>query len=185
MTGPQNLFRGMILALRGDADWRRHFNLRRDGLQWGLAAMIAMIPLYGIMIYAAQVNNDASSQINPALGVIFIAIYIFSFALFAYGTAFFLNQTDDFRPWLIVRSFIAVSLAAIMALLFVLFLIGILPFFIGYWAALVMFIALLLIDIRLAQTVLGQQWMSSVFIGIGVHITALLLLLGALASVAY
>jgi len=175
----------MVLALSGDAQWRDHFNLRRDGLQWGLAAMIAMIPLYGVMIYAAQVNSGAPSQVNPALGVIFIAIYIFSFALFAYGTAFFLNQTDDFRPWLIVRSFIAVSLAVIMALLFGLYLIGILPFIIGYWAALIMFIGLLLVDIRLAQTVLGQDWIASVFIGIGVHITALLLLLGALASVTY
>jgi len=175
----------MILALRGDADWRRHFNLRRDGLQWGLAAMIAMIPLYGVMTYAMQVNSGAVSKINPALGVIFIGIYIFSFALFAYGAAFFLNQTDDFRPWLIVRSFIAATLAAVMALLFGLFLLGILPFIIGYWVSLIMFIALLLIDIRLAQTILRQEWMASVFIGIGVHITALLLLLGALASVAY
>ena len=147
--------------------------------------MIAMIPLYGIMIHAAQVNSGAAAQINPALGAIFIAIYIFSFALFAYGAAFFINQTDDFRPWLIVRSFIAASLAVIIALVFGLFLLGIVPFIIGYWAALLMFIGLLLIDIRLAQTVLGQPWMASVFIGIGVHITALLLLLGALASVAY
>ncbi|WP_017932127.1 hypothetical protein [Robiginitomaculum antarcticum] len=181
----QTLWRGMVYALSGNTDWRTHFNLRRNGIWAAYAAMIAGAVFYGVMAYAFQVNSGAASQTGPALAAIFLSVYVFSFALYAYGAVFFLNRIDDFRPWLIVRSFIAASLTAIMAIVFGLFLIGILPFQISYWAALCLFIAQLLVDIRLAQTVLDQDWIPSIFIGIGVHVTALILLLGALASVAY
>lgn len=185
MSARQTLSRGMALVLSGNPDWRNHFNLRRDGIRAGFAAMISSVLFYGVMAYAMQVNSGTDSQTGPALAAIFLSVYVFSFAVYAYGAVFFLNRTDDFRPWLIVRSYIAASLAAVIAVLFGLFLLGVLPFFIGYWAALFIFIAQLLIDIRLAQTVLDQDWIASIFIGIGVHITALILLLGALASVAY
>ena len=173
---------GSLKALAGRADWTDHFDLSRKGLQQSFIALLLTIPAFYLIAHAVQIERakllEAEVNAIPLTPfAIILLLYLLSFSAAAYIFAMIFDRQDRFRPWVITRHWSVFWLVLIVAGIFGLNLIGIVPFAIANYIALVAFLCILLIDIRLAQTVIPFPIGTAILIGCTINAMGLMVIL--------
>ncbi len=173
---------GSVKALLGRADWTDHFDLSRKGLQQSFIALILTIPAFYLIAHAVQVERAKS--LGEAVGAvpltpfaIILLLYLLCFSACAYIFAMVFDRQTRFRPWVTARHWSVFWLALTVAALFGLYLVGVLPFAIANYAALAAFLGILLIDIRLAQTIVPFKLGTAILIGCTINAMGLVVIL--------
>ena len=192
MNLPLNLPRllsGCLKALGRADDWEDHFDFSRKGLQHSFIALILSLPFYYICAAAVQIQRsklaegEASSLPTTAFFVIWI-LYAFMFVLCAYIFCLVFNKPDRFRPWVVVRHWTFFFASLLAAALFGLNMAGILPFMPVVYAAFVLYLGTLAIDIRYAQKIAGFEWGAAIFAGCIITAMSLMMILVGVAQYA-
>ena len=88
-----------------------------------------------------------------------------------------LDKQDRFRPWVITRHWTVFWLVLIVAAIFGLNLIGAVPFAAANFLALLGFLSILLIDMRLVQTIIPFPIGAAVLIGCTINTMGLVVIL--------
>lgn len=175
-------FSGCLKALAGRADWVDHFDLTRKGLQQSFIALLLTIPAFYLIAHAVQVERAkmleaAISAVPLAPFAIILLLYLLTFSAVAYIFAMVFDKQDRFRPWVITRHWSVFWLVLIVAGVFGLNLFGMMPFAIANYIALGAFLSILLIDIRLAQTIIPFPMGSAILIGCTINAMGLVVIL--------
>lgn len=173
---------GSLKALSGRADWTDHFNLSRKGLQGSFVALLLTLPALYFIAHAVQIERsqrfgEAISTIPLWPFVIILTLYLLTFAACAYIFAMLFDHHDRFRPWVITRHWTLFWLVLIVASLFGLYLLGVLPFGLVNTAAMTGFLGILLMDIRLAQIIVPFNMGKAILIACAINAMGLIVVL--------
>lgn len=181
MNPTASLF-GAVKALAGKADWPDYFDLSRKGVQQSFIALLLSLPACYFIAYAVQVERaklfEADlSGIPLTPFVIILGLYLLTFSACAYIFTMLLDRQDRFRPWVITRHWSVFWLALCVAGLFGLYLLGALPFALVNYIALAAFLGILLIDIRLGQTIIPFKMGTAILIACVINAMGLVVVL--------
>lgn len=176
------IFTGVLKALRGDADWHSEFDLSRNGLPRSFFAVALYIPISFIIARAAVKYNDVPGHVPYLPIATTLMLIALSFPLIAYILVSVFDKQSEFRPWVIVRNWTMLFALLIMASGFALYLIDLLPFSIAFFIGMSTYLATLAIDIRLAQRIAGFDWIGSIFAGILISATNIMVLLFSMSQ---
>ena len=173
---------GSIKALLGRADWTDHFDLTRKGLQQSFIALILTIPAFYLIAHAVQTQrakmlDDVNNVVPLVPFAIILLLYLLCFSAVAYIFAMIFDKQDRFRPWVITRHWSVFWLVLIIAVIFGLNLIGVVPFALANYIAMAGFLSILLIDIRLAQTIIPFPIGGAILIGCTINAMGLVVVL--------
>ena len=173
---------GSLKALAGRADWTDHFDLTRKGLQQSFFALVLTIPAFYLITHAVQVQRatlieDAVAAVPLAPFAFILLLYLLCFSAIAYIFCMIFDKQDRFRPWVITRHWSVFWLVLIVAVIFGLNLIGVVPFAAANFLALAGFLCILLIDIRLAQTIIPFPIGAAILIGCTINAMGLVVVL--------
>ncbi|WP_026942209.1 hypothetical protein [Hellea balneolensis] len=173
---------GCMKALAGRPDWTDHFDLSRKGLQQSFIALLLIIPAFYVIAHAVQLQRAAMFEIELsavplAPFAIIVLLYLLCFSAVAYIFAMIFDKQDRFRPWVIARHWSVFWLVLIVAGIFGLNLIGAVPFAAANYIALLGFLCILLIDIRLAQTLIPFPIGAAILIGCCINAMGLVVIL--------
>ena len=173
---------GAVKALAGRADWTDHFDLTRKGLQQSFIALLLTIPAFYLIAHAVQVERakmleEVVSGVPLAPFAIILLLYLLTFSAVAYIFVMIFDKQDRFRPWVVSRHWSIFWLVLIVAGLFGLYLIGVMPFAVVNYIALAAFLGILLIDIRLAQAVIPFPIGAAILIGCTINAMGLVVIL--------
>lgn len=179
---PVAAFIGAIKALSGRADWTDYFDLTRKGLQQSFIALLLTIPAFYLIAHAVQVERakmleEVVGGVPLAPFAIILLLYLLTFSAVAYIFAMIFDKQDRFRPWVVSRHWSIFWLVLIVAGLFGLYLIGVIPFAVVNYIALAAFLGILLIDIRLAQVVIPFPIGAAILIGCTINAMGLVVIL--------
>jgi len=124
---------GSVKALAGREGWTDHFDLTRKGLQQSFIALLLTIPAFYLIAHAVQVERakmleEGVSGVPLAPFAIILLLYLLTFSAVAYIFAMIFDKQDRFRPWVVSRHWSIFWLVLIVAGLFGLYLIGVIPF---------------------------------------------------------
>lgn len=173
---------GSIKALMGHEDWSDHFDLSRKGLQASFFALFLSLPAiyliaHGVQTERAVLFGEGVQSIPLRPFVIILTLYLLTFSACAYIFTMLFDTQDRFRPWVITRHWTLFWIALIIAALFGLYLLGILPFTFVNYAALAGFLGILLIDIRLGQTIVPFKMGRAILIACAINAMGLIVVL--------
>jgi len=173
---------GSIKALAGRADWTDHLDLTRKGLQQSFIALLLTIPSFYLIAHTVQLERAKmleQSVVSVPLApfAIILLLYLLCFSAVAYIFAMIFDKQDRFRPWVITRHWSVFWLVLIVAGIFGLSLIGIIPFAAANFLALLGFLGILLIDIRLAQSIIPFPIGTAILIGCAINAMGLVVIL--------
>ena len=173
---------GSVKALAGREDWTDHFDLSRKGIQQSFAALLLTIPAFYLIAHAVQVQRakileESIGTVPLAPFAIILLLYLLCFSAVAYIFAMVFDKQDRFRPWVITRHWSIFWLVLCVAGIFGLYLIGVMPFAAVNYIALAAFLGILLIDIRLAQTIIPFPMGSAILIGCSINAMGLVVVL--------
>ena len=87
------------------------------------------------------------------------------------------DKQDRFRPWVITRHWTIFWLALITAALYGLYLLGVLPFGLVNYMSMAAFLGILLIDIRLGQTIVLFKMGKAILIACAINAMGLIVVL--------
>ncbi len=150
------------------ADGPQGFKLSRAGLLQSFFALVLTLPGYylcGLAIAAQHAKQTGeAAQIIPPLNFGFAAmIYSLTFSATIYIITRALGKAERFAPWVIIRHWAVFFCVMGAAILYGLYLLGIVPFVLSSAVAFVLYLATLAIDIRLAGKIGGFDFTASVF----------------------
>ncbi len=150
------------------ADGTQGFNLSRTGLLQSFTALALTVPGYylcGLAIvteHAKQTGEPA--QIIPSLVFAVIALlYSLTFSATIYIITRAFDKAERFAPWVIIRHWAVFFCVMGAAIFYGLYLLGIVPFIASSLVALVLYLATLAVDIRLAGKIGGFDFTAAVF----------------------
>jgi len=121
--------------------------------------------------------EEGVSGVPLAPFAIILLLYLLTFSAVAYIFAMIFDKQDRFRPWVVSRHWSIFWLVLLVAGLFGLYLIGVIPFAIVNYIALAAFLGILLIDIRLAQAVIPFPIGAAILIGCTINAMGLVVIL--------
>jgi len=173
---------GSVKALAGRLDWVDHFNLTRAGLQQSFIALLLTIPAFYLIAHTVQLErakllDQGVGAVPLAPFAIILLLYLLCFSAVAYIFAMIFDKQDRFRPWVITRHWSIFWLVLSVAAIFGLSLIGLIPFAAANFIALAGFLTILLIDIRLAQTIIPFPIGAAILIGCTINAMGLVVIL--------
>lgn len=173
------ILKGIYKALRG-GDWENEFNLGQRGLTFSFAALLLYIPC-GMLIAKAivQFNSEGQGEPNYSGVIQTVSGMALTFPLLAWILSYVFQQRDTLQAWLIVRNWTGVLILVTFAAFAGLYLVGLMPFMIVYFAGMALYLTTLAVDIRLAGRVGGYNWTIAVFISILIAISSMMVLLTA------
>lgn len=166
-----------------EENWRNYFNLSRQGLKISYVALALTLLCYLICAFAAISHYNDRPNISLAAISLILGLYLVSFPLTAYFLCQLFDRMDQFRPWVILRHWGHLVLAALMALFMGSSLLG-LSYTISARLCMLAYLAILALDIRLAQIVLKMEWSPAIFTACGIAIIGLAMLMSGLATIA-
>ncbi len=184
---------GSLKALGRSDDWPSYFDLSRRGFKHSFLALILTLACYYICGLGLQVERafrqSGSTVTSPTpyaipLTVFFTLalLYALTFVACAYILAMVFDKQDRFRAWVIVRHWSVFFTVFFVALLFGLYLYAGLPFAIVNMVALVAYLGVLAIDIRLAGKIAGFEWGGAVLTGCIIHGMSLTVIVAGVAQ---
>ena len=172
---------GSLKALAGREDWTDHFDLSRAGLQASFMALALSLPAFYLMAHAVQIERAARFGEDAAIPLapfaIILALYLLTFSACAYMFTMIFDKQDRFRPWVITRHWTIFWLALITAALYGLYLLGVLPFGLVNYMSMAAFLGILLIDIRLGQTIIPFKMGKAILIACAINAMGLIVVL--------
>jgi len=191
LNGSVNALLG--LGQKGE-QWPVFFDLSRRGFKLSFLAVLFTVGCYYICGLGLQneralrlsegLAEPATPQSIP-LAVFFLlaALYALTFVGCAYILAMVFDKQDRFRPWVIVRHWSVFFVALFVAFLFALYLYAGLPFGVVNMLALIAYLSLLAIDIRLAQKIAGFDWGGAILTGCVIHGMSLTVIVAGAAHI--
>jgi len=162
-------FSGSLKALGRGEGWEQFFDLSRKGFSQSFIALLLTLPCYYVCALAvakqrAVVSAEPVAAVPLLPFAIIFALYALTFSVSAYLLSLVFDKQDRFRPWVIVRHWTVFFAVLLAAMCMGLTLLG-LPFEIGMFAAFVLYMSTLVIDIRYAQKIAGFEWGAAVLAG--------------------
>ena len=173
---------GSIKALTARPDWSDYFDISRRGLKASFVALLLTIPAFYLIAHGVQVERmkqfgESLQSVPLAPFIILLTLYLLTFSACAYIFSMLFDTQDRFRPWVITRHWTVFWLALVIAGLFGLYLLGLLPFSLVNYAALAGFLGILLIDIRLGQIIVPFKIGKSILIACVINAMGLIVIL--------
>lgn len=164
------------------AEWERFFDLSKPALRLSFVLQLLILPAFYFVALAANKARALAlgeAPVAPQIAVIVIIglVYLLSFSAVAYILTMVFDRQDRLRPWVIVRHWCVFFLAWIAAAGFGLFSLGLLPLAAAYGIVFAAFMGSLIVDIRLAQRVVGFDWGAAILTACLISITGMSLLL--------
>lgn len=175
------ILNGVIKAL-GKGNWQKEFNLGPNGLPISFFAVLAYLPFYFICVKAAVKYNAVEGHVPFLAIAMILTLMSLSFPLIAYIFTMLFDRLSVFRPWVIVRNWTMLFVVMAMSLGFGLYLINLAPFSLAYIFGLFLYLATLVVDIRLALRVGEFDWGLAVFAAILINLTAMMILMMGLTQ---
>lgn len=170
-----DIFKGVKNALLG-REWEQDFDLSAVALPRSFIAVAAYIPLGFVAALAVMRYNDNTDSVPYASIAMTLGLIALTFPLIAYLLCMVFDKMDRFRPWVIVRNWAVLFAFILIAAVFGLFILNVLPFFFAYVIVLGVYLGTLAIDIRLAWRVAGFDWMGAIFAGILISASTMVVL---------
>lgn len=169
------------------SDWRRFFDLTREGCFRSFLALILCYPalwfvLLGIETERARLAELDAPELSIPLFAIIITLWIASFHLSSYFIAVLMGKISILRDWWTVRNWALVWLSIVLGLVFAFTRVG-LPFMVANGVLFAAYLGLLPIDIRIAQRVGGFSVGSAILVACVVVSTSMVVLLIAILRV--
>lgn len=165
---------GCISVLRGDDSWTQKFTLGRAGLRESYIALLLTVPAFytGAMAIAQRRTEiaEAAGESFPALlpvpvFAVLALLFLLSYSACAYIAAILFDRQDRFAPWVIARHWCVFFMSLFVAAGYGAYLLGFAPFGLANAISFVIFMAILPVDIRLANRVAGFGWQGAVYAG--------------------
>lgn len=173
---------GVISALKGEDRWPDFFDLSDFGFRESFFALVLSAPCYFICALAIQTERARVLEQVPAYpNIVFflvLAVYSLIFVACAYIISVVFEKMERFKPWVIVRHWAIFFASFLAAMFYGLAYLGVLPFQIANFLALLIYLGTLVIDIRLAARIPGFTWGPAIFTGCiitGMSLTALII----------
>jgi hypothetical protein len=170
------IFNGVINAL-GNKPWDQDFDLTRKGLPRSFIAIALYIPLSFVVARAAVEYNDVPGNVPYMAIAIILVLISLTFPLVAYILCSVFDKQESYRSWVIVRNWSILFAWVLVATPFALYLVGLSPFSVAFFIGMTAYLCTLAIDVRLASRIAGFDWAGSVFAGIIVTATSMMVLL--------
>lgn len=180
MSALRNTLAGLKAAILG-ADPARHMDVSRAAFPKSFYAL----GLAGaVLLLAGILQAGDAPQMSLPIGIIVLTLFLLTAPTVIYLVCHLISRPELFRPWIIVRNWITLLLS-VAGLVFVAIgaalpaaaaLIGII--------LMLIYIATLLLDIRLAQTMADMDWTPAIFIACAISIAGMLVILAVFASLA-
>ncbi len=167
---------GVIKALY-TGDWEAEFDLSRNGLPTSFFAVLLYIPIGFVVAQAAVKFNDVTGHVPYKSIALILVLIALTFPFIAYLLCMVFDKQDRFRAWVIVRNWALLFALLLIAAVFGLYLIGLLPFGVAFILGQSIYIGTLALDIRLAMRVAGFDWMGAIFAGVLISITSMMVLM--------
>lgn len=155
-------------ALLGHTDWASEIDLSARGFWQSYIALALSVPAFYICAISIArqraVLFETTPSLVPPLPFAFVAfIYLLTFSASAYIICAAFKIQDRFQVWVILRHWSVFFIVLLAATLYGLNLLGIMPFMAANYAALVLYLSVLIIDIRLAQKIGGFDFTPAIF----------------------
>jgi len=168
-------------------NWEQFFDLSKPALKFSFVLQFLTLPAFYLTaklssIARATALEQTALEIALTPVIIIGLIYLLSFSAVAYILALVFDRQDRLRPWIIVRHWCIFLLAWLCTASFWLFTLGVLPLAGAYGVTFAAYMGLLIIDIRLAQRIVGFDLGAAVLTGCLISITGLSLLLTSLSQ---
>jgi len=170
------IFNGVIKALYM-GDWESEFDLSRNGLPTSFLAVLLYIPIGFVVAQAAVKYNDVAGHVPYKSIALILVMIALTFPLIAYLLCMVFDKQDRFRAWVIVRNWALLFALLIIAFVFGLYLIGLLPFGVAFILGQSAYIGTLAVDVRLATRVADFDWVGAIFTGVLISITSMMVLM--------
>ncbi len=163
-------FLGLFAVIGNWPNWESYFDLSRKGLKISFLILLLALPAYYIIIssvYArgAELQGLTRGAIPVPPFLIITSVFLLSFSAVAYLIAMISDKQDRFRPWVITRHWTMFYLAWVVAALFSIYILGLIPFNLAYGTAFAAYMGVLAIDIRLLQKVVGFKLGAAILLG--------------------
>lgn len=177
------LLSGCIGALGKSENWEARFDLSKNGFKQSFLALFLSLPFYYVCAAAVQkqriitLETGADLSLPTTAFVIILMVYLLTFAVSAYVLCIIFDRLDRFRPWVIVRHWSVFFTAFLAALIMGLTYAGILPFKWAIYPVMLLYLASLAIDIRLAARIGGFEWGAAVLTSCLITVMGLAVLL--------
>lgn len=184
------LFSGCLKAIGSDENWPAYFDLSRKGLKQSFIALALTVPCYFVGATVVEIERSklldgaAHVSVPAAPFLVIMTLYALTFVIVAYILTMVFDRQDRFRPWVIIRHWTVFFLALIGTALFGLTMVKVLPFPIAAYGVLALYLGQLLIDMRLAQKIVGFEWGGAMFTGCIITALGLSILLTGAAQFA-
>lgn len=174
---PGRYFTGFIKALGLDQNWREYFDLTGSGFQRSFLTIPLALPFFYLCVLALHKQNLAVLALNPdfegplpalisPLSFVVISLaFGFSFSALAYGLSLAFGKLEHYRAWVTVRHWGFFFWAVIVSLFLGATYIGLIPFAAIIPILFILYMATLVIDIRLAQKIGGFDWGGAALVG--------------------
>lgn len=176
-------FSGMLRVLGTRSDWDEKFDLSKAGLKQSSVAVGLTLVFYYICALAVQSQRalmagaDAPTAIPIAAFGLILFLYLMTFIGCVYVLTQVFDKQDRFRTWVIVRHWTLFFMSFLAALLYGLYLIGMLAFNIANLSAFAIYLSTLIVDIRIAQKIGGFDWGGAILSGCVIHAMGLTFIL--------
>jgi len=183
-----NYLSGCLKVLGRTDTGLENFNISRRGVWESCGAVLLSSVFYTVGALAVQkrraiiAETDTIYALPFSVMAVVFGLYAATFLVTVYILCVVFERGDRFQPWVITRHWPMFFIAFLAALLFGLYMIGILPFMIAGYAAMALYVGTLAIDIRLAQKVGGFEWGAAIFAGCLITALGLTVLLVAVAQ---
>ena len=178
--------KGCLAVLLGKLGWEDFFELNRGGVFKSFFGLLLILPSFYFIAYILQSkknsnNYDSFFEVLPFTSItIILFLYLLSFSAMALIVVMVFDFQDRLRPWLITRHWCVVWLSVFVGAVFYFHSLGLIPFYLTNFVALLGFLTILIIDIFLAKSILFFTYSTAIVTGCGINLVGLSIILTSL-----
>lgn len=178
--------KGCLAVLLGKLGWEDFFELNRGGVFKSFFGLLLILPSFYFIAYILQSkknsnNYDSFFEVLPFTSItIILFLYLLSFSAMALIVVMVFDFQDRLRPWLITRHWCIVWLSIFVGAVFYFHSLGLIPFYLTNFVALLGFLTILIIDIFLAKSILFFKNGTAIVTGCGINLVGLSIILTSL-----
>ena len=140
--------------------------------------------LFSSYVLQSKKNSETYDSLFVVLPVtsitVILFLYLLSFSAMALIVAMVFDFQDRLRPWLITRHSCIVWLSIFVGVVFYFHSLGLIPFYLTNFIALMGFLTILIVDICLAKSVLYLKNGTAILTGCGINLVGLSIILTSL-----
>ena len=178
--------KGCFAVLLGKLGWEDFFELNREGVFKSFFGLVLILPSFYLVAYILQSKKssekyDSLFEVLPLTSItVILFLYLLSLSSMALIVAMIFDFQDRLRPWLITRHWCIVWLSIFVGIVFYFHSLGLIPFYLTNFIALMGFLTILIVDICLAKSVLSLKNGTAILTGCGINLVGLSIILTSL-----